>query len=83
MCGIFGILMRDGGVSKELLDGATRSLAHRGPDDCGTAIIGTGPVGQLGFAHTRLSIIDLSPLGHQPMRDPITGSQIVFNGENL
>ena len=81
MCGIFGILMRDGGVSKELLDGATRSLAHRGPDDCGTAIIGTGPVGQLGFAHTRLSIIDLSPLGHQPMRDPITGSQIVFNGE--
>ena len=79
MCGIFGILSQHG-VSKELLDSAARSLAHRGPDDCGTAIIATDR-GQLGLAHTRLSIIDLSPLGHQPMRDPATGNCIVFNGE--
>ena len=37
--------------------------------------------GHIGFAHTRLSILDLSPLGHQPMQDPATGSWIVFNGE--
>ncbi len=81
MCGIFGILTADGGVSKDVLDGAARSLAHRGPDDSGTSIIETASGGQLGFAHTRLSIIDLSPLGHQPMRDPATGNQVVFNGE--
>jgi asparagine synthase (glutamine-hydrolysing) len=81
MCGIFGILAADGGVSQDVLDAATRSLAHRGPDDSGTTIIETGSGGRLGFAHTRLSIIDLSPLGHQPMRDPVTGNQIVFNGE--
>jgi asparagine synthase (glutamine-hydrolysing) len=81
MCGIFGILTANGGVSQDVLDAATRSLTHRGPDDSGTTIIETGSGGQLGFAHTRLSIIDLSPLGHQPMRDPITGDQIVFNGE--
>jgi asparagine synthase (glutamine-hydrolysing) len=81
MCGIFGILAADGGVPKDVLDRATLSLAHRGPDDSGTSIIETGSGGQLGFAHTRLSIIDLSPLGHQPMSDPATGNQIVFNGE--
>ncbi len=80
MCGIFGIFAADG-VSQETLDAAVRSLAHRGPDDAGTAVIETDSGGQLGLAHTRLSIIDLSPLGHQPMRDPFTGNQIVFNGE--
>ena len=81
MCGIFGILAADGSIPKDVLEAATRSLAHRGPDDSGTTIMETGSGGQVGFAHTRLSIIDLSPLGHQPMRDPVTGSQIVFNGE--
>jgi asparagine synthase (glutamine-hydrolysing) len=80
MCGIFGVLAADG-VSQETLDAAVRFLAHRGPDDSGTTVIETGFRGQLGFAHTRLSIIDLSPLGHQPMSDPATGNQIVFNGE--
>jgi asparagine synthase (glutamine-hydrolysing) len=79
MCGIFGILSQRG-VSQDLLDSAARSLAHRGPDDSGTTVIATDR-GQLGLAHTRLSIIDLSPLGHQPMRDPATGNWIVFNGE--
>jgi asparagine synthase (glutamine-hydrolysing) len=83
MCGIFGILASDRAASQEILGTAARSLAHRGPDDTGTAAISTGsPNGHhLHLTHTRLSIIDLSPLGHQPMQDPSTGSWIVFNGE--
>lgn len=81
MCGIFGVLARS--VSPELLSGAQRSLAHRGPDDVGSVVISSAfsDGRQLGLAHTRLSIIDLSPLGHQPMQDPETGNWIVFNGE--
>ncbi len=83
MCGIFGVITRDGLVSPDLLEKATGTLAHRGPDDAGTVIIDSGSAEpyQIGFAHTRLSIIDLSPLGHQPMHDPSTGNWIVFNGE--
>jgi asparagine synthase (glutamine-hydrolysing) len=83
MCGIFGVLAKGGPVSQELVARAQRSLAHRGPDDAGTIIIdgGSAEPCQIGFAHTRLSIIDLSPLGHQPMQDPSTGNWIVFNGE--
>src|SRR5215470_16116035 len=82
MCGIFGIVARDGLVTPELLDKAARSLAHRGPDDSGTVIVdSTTDSSQVGFAHTRLSIIDLSTSGHQPMQDPLTGNWIVFNGE--
>jgi asparagine synthase (glutamine-hydrolysing) len=83
MCGIFGILIKDGSISGDILENAARSLSHRGPDDSGTVLIETGPNGnrQLGFAHTRLSIIDLSPLGHQPMQDAASGNWIVFNGE--
>src|SRR5713101_1734828 len=83
MCGIFGVITRDGLVSPDLLEKATGTLAHRGPDDAGTVSIDSGSAEpyQIGFAHTRLSIIDLSPLGHQPMHDPSTGNWIVFNGE--
>jgi asparagine synthase (glutamine-hydrolysing) len=57
-------------------------LRHRGPDDSGMKIIDLGPeAGEVGLAHTRLSIIDLSPLGHQPMQDPETGNWLVYNGE--
>jgi asparagine synthase (glutamine-hydrolysing) len=87
MCGIFGIVSREGEVASDVLTRALKSLAHRGPDDSGTVVIdidnddGASPRRQIGFAHTRLSIIDLSPLGHQPMQDPATGNWIVFNGE--
>ncbi len=82
MCGIFGVLAKGGPVSPELVARAQRSLAHRGPDDSGSVMIGgTAEPCQIGFAHTRLSIIDLSPLGHQPMQDLATGNWIVFNGE--
>jgi len=83
MCGIFGIVANDGNISREILENAVGTLAHRGPDDSGIIVIGGDPNStiQVGFAHTRLSIIDLSPLGHQPMQDPVTGNWIVFNGE--
>src|SRR6266576_918618 len=81
MCGIFGVVAEGGSVSQELVARAERSLGHRGPDDSGTVVIHSGQGCQVTFAHTRLSIIDLSPLGHQPMQDPPTGNWIVFNGE--
>ena len=83
MCGIFGIATSKTNVHPELLERAARSLAHRGPDDSGTVLIrdnGPQPC-EIGFAHRRLAILDLSQLGHQPMQDPETGNWIVFNGE--
>jgi asparagine synthase (glutamine-hydrolysing) len=53
-------------------------MAHRGPDDGG---VWWSPDGCVGLAHRRLSIIDLSPLGHQPMADRGGTLHIVFNGE--
>ena len=66
MCGIFGATPSSRFVSEDLLRKAVSTLAHRGPDDAGTVIIQDSPSFglQLGLAHTRLSIIDLSPLGH-------------------
>jgi asparagine synthase (glutamine-hydrolysing) len=82
MCGIFGFVNRSKGESVELLTRAAEDLKHRGPDDSGITVVDLGPGrGEVGLAHTRLSIIDLSPLAHQPMQDPVTGSWIVFNGE--
>lgn len=80
MCGIVGIVTRSGNVAPEILDAATQSLAHRGPDDSGTVII-PNDAGEIGLGNRRLAILDLTPLGHQPMRDPTTGNWIVYNGE--
>ena len=83
MCGIFGIVTKNGRVPDGILENATCCLAHRGPDDSGNLVLDASPDGsrQVGLAHTRLSIIDLSPQGHQPMADAVTGNWIVFNGE--
>jgi asparagine synthase (glutamine-hydrolysing) len=83
MCGIVGIVMRKGRVAPAVLEQATLSLAHRGPDDSGILLLQETqpePV-EIGLGHRRLAILDLSPLGHQPMQDPISGNWIVFNGE--
>ena len=53
-------------------------MTHRGPDDGGEWWSGDGRVG---LAHRRLSIVDLSPAGHQPMHNEARGLSIVFNGE--
>jgi asparagine synthase (glutamine-hydrolysing) len=83
MCGIVGILARKTEIPPSVLERATQSLAHRGPDDSGTVQLKeTHPESlEIGLGHRRLSILDLSPLGHQPMQDPVSGSWIVFNGE--
>ena len=86
MCGIFGILGRNAPVAEGLLERATRSLAHRGPDDSGNILLresapGEAGATEIGLGSRRLAILDLSPLGHQPMHDAETGNWIVYNGE--
>ena len=78
MCGICGVLHFDSerGVDEEALVVMRDSLSHRGPDDAGTWT--QGPVG---LGHRRLSIIDLSPAGHQPMCNEDGTIWIAFNGE--
>ena len=75
MCGIAGF---QGHFEPTLLERMAASLHHRGPDDQGVEWIEKDRVG---FAHRRLSIIDLSPLGHQPMYDQGKRALITYNGE--
>src|SRR5437868_5250234 len=83
MCGIFGILATNCSISPVALAHATDSLAHRGPDDSGTVIIQgkTSPSVEVGLGSRRLAILDLSSLGHQPMRDAETGNWIIYDGK--
>src|SRR5437588_10383365 len=82
MCGIFGIVAHNSRVPADVLERATQSLAHRGPDDSGTIIVqDSGHEVEIGLGNRRLAILDLSPLGHQPMHDLETGNWIVYNGE--
>jgi len=80
MCGIFGIASHRAHIPAGLLERGTQSLAHRGPDDSGTIVLPCA-AGEIGLGNRRLAILDLSPLGHQPMHDPDTGNWIVYNGE--
>src|SRR5438270_13278276 len=80
MCGIAGILAENEHVVRNALPAMTAAMLHRGPDDQGEAVVAFGDK-TLGLGHRRLSIIDLSPAGHQPMVHPITGDRIIFNGE--
>lgn len=77
MCGLVGIAS----VSlqpRAWLSVGRDAMSHRGPDDAGEWWSSDGRVG---LAHRRLSIIDLSPAGHQPMHDMAGALSIVFNGE--
>ena len=77
MCGITGIFNIDGApVSISLLRKMTDKIAHRGPDGEGFYTDSF-----IGFGHRRLSIIDLSPLGHQPMQSEDGNYIITYNGE--
>jgi asparagine synthase (glutamine-hydrolysing) len=78
MCGIVGIADRDGVVAREVLETMRDTMFHRGPDDAGTWWSADGCVG---LGHRRLSIIDLTPGGHQPMCDATGECWITFNGE--
>lgn len=80
MCGIFGTIAQGGRIPDGVLERGTKSLAHRGPDDSGTILLRDGST-EIGLGNRRLAILDLSPVGHQPMHDPRTGNWIVYNGE--
>ena len=78
MCGICGIAFRnpEQQVDAEVLHRMNNLLAHRGPDGSGV-----WTDGNIGLAHRRLSLIDLSDNGRQPMVDQPTGSVLTYNGE--
>ncbi len=73
MCGIAGFLGSDAGTAAQAM---ARALAHRGPDDADM-----WSDGAVALAHRRLSIIDLSPQGRQPMRSADGRYTVTYNGE--
>ena len=77
MCGIAGVL-GDPRVDTATVGRMTRALAHRGPDDEGVWVDSEAGIG---LGHRRLSIVDLSPAGHQPMVSHTGRYVITFNGE--
>lgn len=79
MCGICGILQLDGPLQpadEALINRMTDSMSHRGPNDRGT-----WSRGRVSLGHRRLSVIDLSSAGHQPMSNEDGSVVIVYNGE--
>ena len=77
MCGIAGLINLNGdAVSPVILSKMTDAIAHRGPDGEGHWI-----EGYMGLGHRRLSIIDLSPAGHQPMISADHRYILSYNGE--
>jgi len=96
MCGIAGICdLKNGSIDTRLLRSMTDRLVHRGPDDQGYVFFGKDTCQELdrtrigtesnrfflGFGHRRLSIIDLSAAGHQPMPNEDQTIWITYNGE--
>lgn len=80
MCGIAGVFASDEEVVRQALPLIVSAQHHRGPNDGGEIYLPV-PGGTLGLGHRRLSILDLSPLGHQPMVDAESGDVLVYNGE--
>jgi len=82
MCGIAGLWGRPGKSGSEdaraTVEAMTATLLHRGPDDGGSWL---DQAAGLALGHRRLSILDLSPTGHQPMLSRCGRYVIVFNGE--
>jgi asparagine synthase (glutamine-hydrolysing) len=78
MCGICGILNYPDDSYPELIRRMTELLKHRGPDDWG---VKNFPDDRVALGHTRLSILDLSPKGHQPMCNDSGKLWITYNGE--
>lgn len=80
MCGIAGGWWADRGHATDRLQQALLAMRHRGPDDNGLNLLPSGAA-TLGLAQARLSIIDLSAAGHQPMHSHDKRWSIIFNGE--
>ncbi len=75
MCGFVGEVRAHGAVDKDGIERMIATMANRGPDGQGL-----WTKGRIGLAHRRLSIIDLSESGAQPMEDKELGLAVVFNG---
>ena len=79
MCGVAGLSRREGGIDGgdvRAVERATTAQSHRGPDDSGIF-----QDSRVVLGHRRLSIIDLSPAGHQPMCNEDSSLWITYNGE--
>ena len=85
MCSIAGIFSarRAYEAAPSALSQMARALRHRGPDDSGAWWREEPDAPLLGLANTRLAILDLSPAGHMPMEDAVTGSVLTYNGETF
>ena len=80
MCGICGFVSKQN-ITREQLKIMNDTMIHRGPDDSGEEIYPIRNGYQVGLAQRRLSIMDLSPLGHQPMHSANGRISVVYNGE--
>ena len=80
MCGICGFVSKQN-ITREQLKIMDDTMIHRGPDDSGEEIYPIRNGYQVGLAQRRLSIMDLSPLGHQPMHSTNGRISVVYNGE--
>ena len=78
MCGFAGFYSTTGQCQENELAAMGRAIAHRGPDDSGVWI---DPSASIGMAHQRLSVIELSKAGAQPMQAKSGRYTLVFNGE--
>lgn len=92
MCGIAGFILPQGKTNAKVLENFKKSLEHRGPDDFGWLVYQNNEISkgrnnipdeevQVGFLHRRLSILDLSEAGWQPMSSQTEHLHIIFNGE--
>src|SRR5262245_1983882 len=82
MCGIAGMIGRLDEPNRAALARMSDAMLHRGPDASGTWVSAPDARGWGALlAHRRLSILDLSLAGAQPMVDPVTGHVVVLNGE--
>jgi len=80
MCGILGTYQQNRKISDQAFLDGLKLIEHRGPDDTGVEKFSLQG-GDLRFGHNRLSIIELSLLGHQPMNSACKNFCITYNGE--
>lgn len=80
MCGICGFISRNI-ITTDQLKQMNNTMYHRGPDDHGEEIYPASDGYTVGLAQRRLSILDLSELGHQPMHSKDNRVSVVYNGE--
>ena len=80
MCGICGFFSKNR-ITQQQLTEMNDTMVHRGPNDSGVEVYPAGSDYTVGLAQRRLSILDLSPLGHQPMNSGDGRVSLVFNGE--